>query len=526
MAHGKQKKVGIVDQAVRSHEEDFFQISKYTEGLSQFILQCETPMTIAIQGDWGSGKTSFMNLIDNILHAGEGKEAVETIWFNTWAFSQFNMGDMLPVNLLVTLISTVEVDAGEKETAGSKQMLLRLAKTAALFASDVALNCLGSEIRVSDFLDKNEETGEASLIDTIKNLRSHFETNVQEFLKRKKKSKLVIFIDDLDRLPPERAVEVLEILKLFLECRDCVFVLAIDYMVVCRGIRKKYGEDMDSKKGRSFFDKIIQLPFQMPVEHYNISTFLKNSSMISEEDAYLRQYADLIADSVGANPRAIKRLLNAFQLQKNINCKSADLDDPQERLLLFGVLCMQLSYEGWYQKLVENAQETYNADFFNRLRENVDEVSDEFAEEDAMLPSFMSTFSGILSSKEGSEIRQADVERLYRLLKMAGTTASSMEQKNVLYETEEDLETTKTISHTDISYKICTFGAAFHIGFGIPVQLKLGENVYSCKTHKKTKGRVDGLTAFYTAEKQIKEGDRFLAKYIHADHLILLQPIQ
>ena len=93
MAHGKQKKVGIVDQAVRSHEEDFFQISKYTEGLSQFILQCETPMTIAIQGDWGSGKTSFMNLIDNILHAGEGKEAVETIWFNTWAFSQFNMGE-------------------------------------------------------------------------------------------------------------------------------------------------------------------------------------------------------------------------------------------------------------------------------------------------------------------------------------------------------------------------------------------------------------------------------------------------
>ena len=72
-------------------------------------------------------------------------------------------------------------------------------------------------------------------------------------------------------------------------------------------------------------------------------------------------------------------------MQKNINCKSADLDDPQERLLLFGVLCMQLSYEGWYQKLVENAQETYNADFFNRLRENVDEVSDEFAEEDAML---------------------------------------------------------------------------------------------------------------------------------------------
>lgn len=51
----------------------------------------------------------------------------------------------------------------------------------------------------------------------------------------------MIFVDDLDRLVPSKAVELLEVLKLFLDCKQCVFVLAIDYEVVIRGAIKKYG---------------------------------------------------------------------------------------------------------------------------------------------------------------------------------------------------------------------------------------------------------------------------------------------
>ena len=36
----------------------------YVKGISKFIKECATPMTIAIQGDWGTGKTSLINLID------------------------------------------------------------------------------------------------------------------------------------------------------------------------------------------------------------------------------------------------------------------------------------------------------------------------------------------------------------------------------------------------------------------------------------------------------------------------------
>ncbi len=526
---GKKQNIGIVDQAVNRVEDDYFKISKYTDGLSKFILQCETPMTIAIQGDWGSGKTSFMNLINNTLTEGNIDGSVETIWFNTWAFSQFNMGDMLPINLMAMLLSTLHVEDDEKEV-DLKHSILKLAGAAAMFASDIALNQLGTEVRISDLLHGNEDKGEESLFDTIKNLRETFENRVSIYLQKREKNKLVLFVDDLDRLPPERAVEVLEILKLFLDCDKCVFVLAIDYGVVCRGIRKKYGEDMDEKKGRSFFDKIIQVPFKMPVEQYEIATFLENSTVFLDEDREcLTEYADLLSYSVGSNPRAMKRVLNAFQLQKIINQKHADLDSPRERLLLFAVLCLQLSYEELYRKLVENTEKFFNAEFFNKIKENVDVVGEllkefEISGDDGVF-GFIGCFANSLPKVKDGVITDEDIQRLDRLLRMAGTTSSDSSNLEMVYEVSADIEAiNKTISMTDVKYKICTFGSKFHIGFGVPIYLKYNEKSYPCKTHKTAKGRVDGLSQFYK-EQSIQVGEVFVAEYKYLERTIYLTKI-
>ena len=58
--------VGVTDAPLLSMDEDLFSVKPYVTGLSSFINTCETPMTISIQGDWGSGKTSMMNMIKEI----------------------------------------------------------------------------------------------------------------------------------------------------------------------------------------------------------------------------------------------------------------------------------------------------------------------------------------------------------------------------------------------------------------------------------------------------------------------------
>ncbi|MPM73287.1 hypothetical protein SDC9_120264 [bioreactor metagenome] len=117
----------------------------------------------------------------------------------------------------------------------------------------------------------------------------------------------------------------MEILKIIIECESCVFVLAIDYEVVSRGVRAKYGQDITENKVKNFFDKIIQVPFALPVSRYDLSNYIKELITAADLDNELKEiktengqissdYIDMIRLSIGGNPRSIKRLLNTFRL--------------------------------------------------------------------------------------------------------------------------------------------------------------------------------------------------------------------
>ena len=100
---------GFTDKPTSTLNEDAFGVQQYITGLNDFIMECYTPMTIAIQGDWGSGKTSMMNMIREQLG-----DRVITTWFNTWQYSQFNMGDALAVSFLSRLIADLETEQDQK----------------------------------------------------------------------------------------------------------------------------------------------------------------------------------------------------------------------------------------------------------------------------------------------------------------------------------------------------------------------------------------------------------------------------
>ena len=57
----------IVDKPKESTQNDLLEIEKYTDGLIKFISTSATPITIGIQGEWGSGKTSLLNTIKEDL---------------------------------------------------------------------------------------------------------------------------------------------------------------------------------------------------------------------------------------------------------------------------------------------------------------------------------------------------------------------------------------------------------------------------------------------------------------------------
>lgn len=354
MSTDENKKQGLTDEAATV---DLFNINKHLDGLSRFIKACNTPMTISIQGSWGSGKTSIMKMVEH-----EIEKDVIPVFFNTWQFSQFDLGNSLAFSMIKVLLNKLQDDESfiKHFTSVCSNALTTALKSVSIYNINV------------DLKKCTEKTADDNYAEQIENLHQHFQEVVNNACQREQKDRVVIFVDDLDRLIPSKAVELLEVLKLFLDCKQCVFVLAIDYEVVIRGAIEKYGfasytsEKIDDKernreyeKGKSFFDKIIQVPFKVPVAIYDIKNYLKdgfNKINFNIDDSDLQDYIELCATSIGSNPRSLKRLLNAFLLLTFIGEGSIDLNNKDKAKLLFAALCLQQYNEKIYNLIVSHCK--------------------------------------------------------------------------------------------------------------------------------------------------------------------------
>lgn len=99
----KKKEIGVIDQPTSI---DNLGMDKYMEGVAKFIKTTRTPLSISIQGDWGSGKTSLLKGIETKLNENQDEKngqlqpqdttsnvKVKVVWFNVWEESQLNMGN-------------------------------------------------------------------------------------------------------------------------------------------------------------------------------------------------------------------------------------------------------------------------------------------------------------------------------------------------------------------------------------------------------------------------------------------------
>ncbi len=312
------------------------------EAIGTFILNCMTPMTMSIQGDWGVGKSTAIKQIERIINEKIAEASLQNysdseipeeerpvfpiIEFNTWQYSKFGTDANLITHLLFHLAKKVhECSPGAVPEESLFAKLGRGLKAGA----HIGLNVVASlaESRVGFIAEKGKEALEEQLmsppeteISDLEEMKAELSQEIREIVRG---GRLIVFIDDLDRLEPRQAIELLESLKVFLDLENCVFILAMDQEVVFQGIKSKYGEDFEAEKGRKFFDKIIQVPFDLPVRQYNIKRYMKHLLQEShlEQDASeekLNRYVDAVSILGDTNPRSIKRLLNQLALYELI----------------------------------------------------------------------------------------------------------------------------------------------------------------------------------------------------------------
>jgi hypothetical protein len=336
--------------------QDLLGLDSHAGALSSFIKMCSTPMTIGVQGDWGSGKTSLMNLV----RAKLGDDRALNIWFNTWQYSQFGHDKQLASSMLINLMHKIKMQGNPSH---------KVWRNVSSFIRGVLQSTASSQgMDGRALLDSIEGKGDLDDAGLFEQMKDDFTKVIDDILGQATETtgfeRVVIYIDDLDRLAPVKAVELLEAVKNLIDVAGCVFVLAIDYDVVIRGLRQKKGyhhEEGREDEGKSFFDKIIQVPYRMPVERYLTQDFLtkhyvrvygtlsKRGSRFFDEHS-----ADLIRLSVGNNPRGLKRALNIHSLFSHlINIGEEGEVGEEGRVLALVLAFIQVALPGMYSVLAK-----------------------------------------------------------------------------------------------------------------------------------------------------------------------------
>lgn len=352
----------IIDIPRQHTQDDLFGIEVYQEALVDYIRYTETPITIALQGEWGSGKTSLMNVLRWDLCDQDGAEFLP-IWINTWQYSLMKTPQQAIISILEGIIAQIgQLNPNEHQWNESKKKIGGIFKKMATIGVKTVANTVGID---GDDVVGLFDTGEA--MSDILQLKNEISQLIQTALDNNKSKKgFTFYIDDLDRIDPPVAVEILELLKNIFDLDKCIFILAIDYDVVIKGLKPKFGEltDKNEREFRSFFDKIIQLPFSMPVASYNVDTFLvdalKKIEFFTDAELSNNEISDTLSEiarlSVGTNPRSLKRLSNTLSLISIINkrlCAAEQTNNNQNKVINFALVCMQIAYPYVYNQLVE-----------------------------------------------------------------------------------------------------------------------------------------------------------------------------
>ena len=211
--------IGVIDEPVRPGAADNLDIEIHSKSLIEFIQETKTPITVGIQGEWGSGKTSLLN---SIHHAFAEQPTFKQIWINSWEYSLLSTPEEALLKIVNRIIDQLlESDTNKKYKQKITASAKRIFKGALRIGAQVALGDEAAQVAGELVQSGNH---------SISELRKNLEELVVEIAKQPTNiEKIIIYVDDLDRIEPKNAVAILELMKNIFNVHNCVFILAIDF---------------------------------------------------------------------------------------------------------------------------------------------------------------------------------------------------------------------------------------------------------------------------------------------------------
>ena len=351
-----------------------------------------TPLTIGLYGSWGAGKSSLLNLIEKKLAELGEDEKVACVSLNAWQFEGY---EDAKIAIMESLLKSLNDNKAFTEKAEGKIKgllkridFLKLGKNVVKTGLPYALGALtGNPLpialnfsatlsdpkriveRIADFKNEYVKPPEDdSEIENVRKFREEFEQMLNDV---DSVSNLAVIIDDLDRCTPDRIIDTLEAIKLFLSVKKTTFIIAVDQRIIEYAVKTKYNKIDGYEISADYIEKIIQLPIKIPelspkdIENYllllicqlhihseefqKLIDYVYSQRILLEERAiefsWIEEYIlsqgfegycdnleefkndahtierirEVVSPSLKGNPRQTKRFLNAFFVRKNLS---------------------------------------------------------------------------------------------------------------------------------------------------------------------------------------------------------------
>jgi hypothetical protein len=300
--------------------EPRFGFARLADAVAKGILTSPPRLTLAVYGDWGTGKTTLMRAVDTRIR----HEECAVAWFDMWEHK--DEPEIAPFLLYAI--------AAALPTNSEIARVLRGFGRAALASAKV--NAGQISFSGSDFLKELDQLWERPRL-----ARDTLSEHVDRW-RDSSDRRIVVIIDNLDRCLPEQAVRLLEQTSSLFDFDGMIFVLAAQKEWLATAVERTY--KLDPGEGELYLEKIVQVEFRVPgFEEPGVVQWIQQA-LTDDHLTMTPEEARLVAETALWNPRRIKRLLNNVRMQLSTT-RSEFAGQP--KLVLASTLLLHRDPQAW-----------------------------------------------------------------------------------------------------------------------------------------------------------------------------------
>lgn len=410
-----EKKFFLEDKPLENLNEDKFQYAQVAEILFELLKQKNFPINIGLFGPWGSGKTSIVKLLQNIIAANsQMKDQFIIKVISVWKFADdapslhrkivreieaeldIRNDEGLDKDSTITesaagtgIFSILFFNKHSKLTAIGFILIFLSLITLAFFYPNIS-SALNGVLLLASFtfiykvvqpLLGNYQRGTQLTTKSLPLIHgdqyeTRFKMSVDRYLKKNKGQNLILVFDDMDRLPPPQMLAALNTIKTFLNSKHVAFIIPCDEIILRNGVKtafeqKEIIEDLNgniSTKNHyvsEFINKTFDYQIHLPIlEQKNMKRYAKNLiidqkiSWIKDNDINIDRVLGALIHSSIKTPRQVKSLINSFSANWQL-AKKRDQETGRNLLsanplaiAVFTVL--QTDFPDYYSELIVN----------------------------------------------------------------------------------------------------------------------------------------------------------------------------